>query len=119
MDWPFTFVVQMIESPAINPITCTALTMCLAIIVFAPKSIVVCLRSSNQRHGTLRHLRYHLETSQPVVPESLCRSLCSLLIPGDLDSTRCQQSRSEDLEHLQVATKSLNRLPGDRIARAV
>src|SRR4029077_14592625 len=41
------------------------------------------------------------------------------LIPDDLDSTRCQQSRTEDLEHLQAATKSPNKLLGDRIARAV
>jgi hypothetical protein len=59
------------------------------------------------------------ETTQPVVPESLCPSPGSLPIPDDLDSTRCQQSRSEDLEHLQAATKSPDRLPGDRIARAV
>jgi hypothetical protein len=42
--------------PRASQITCTALTMCLAIIVFSPKSIVVCLLSSNQRHG-MRHLR--------------------------------------------------------------
>src|ERR1700733_1691119 len=60
-----------------------------------------------------------LETTQPIVPESLCPSPGSLLIPDDLDSTRCQQSRSEDLEHLPAATKSPNRLLGDRIVRAV
>src|ERR1700677_3772703 len=64
-------------------------------------------------------LSYWLGTTQPVVPESLCHSPGSLLIPDDLDSTRCQQSRSEDLEHLQGATKSPNRLLGDRIAKAV
>src|SRR5580658_4518825 len=63
-------------------------------------------------------LSYWLETTQPVVPESLCPWPGSLLIPDDLDSKRCQQSRSEDLEHRRAATKSPNRSLGDRIATA-
>jgi len=58
MDWPFTFAIQMIEIHAINPIDCTALEMCLAIMVFSPKNIVLRLRSSNQGHGTLLQLEY-------------------------------------------------------------
>src|ERR1700733_13477486 len=37
MDWPFTFAVQMIDIPANKPISCMALKMCLAIMVFLPK----------------------------------------------------------------------------------
>src|SRR5580693_5770687 len=62
-------------------------------------------------------LFYWLETTQPVLPESLCPWPGSLLIPDNLDSKRCQQSRSEDLEHRRAATKSPNRSLADRIAR--
>jgi hypothetical protein len=68
----------------------------------SPKNAVLCLRLTNQRHCTSRHFCYWLRTTQP-----------------DLDSRRCQQSRSEDLEHPQAATKTPNRLLDDRIARAV
>src|ERR1700761_6658194 len=117
MDWPFTFAVQMIDIPANKPITCMALKMCLAIMVLSPKSIVLRLRSSHQKHVAVA-LQLVKKPLNQVVRESLCLSPGSLLIPDDLDSTRCQQSRFEDLEYLQGATKSSNRLLGDRIRRA-
>jgi hypothetical protein len=56
---------------------------------------------------------------RPVALKEPCPSPGSLLIPDDLDSRRCQQPRSEDFEHLQVAAESSNRLLGERVARAV
>ena len=35
MDWPFAFAVKMIEIPAINPMSCMALKLCLAIMVLS------------------------------------------------------------------------------------
>src|SRR5580704_9284017 len=49
IDWPFTFATQMIEIPAVNPTSCTALKSCLAIMVFSPlNNMALCLRSSDQ-----------------------------------------------------------------------
>src|SRR5438876_1004942 len=99
-------------------LSCKPFPRCIEFSFFALLLMGVFHRGLRWIRTPLLQLCYSSRTTQPVVPESLCPSPSSLLIPDDLDSTHCPQSRSEDLEHLQAATKSPSRLLGDRIARA-